>query len=76
MTITEDTAVSGEAVRVEHADGHYRADRVFIDGAQVTVLEARRYRDGGTTVYVTDAGTLTLPHRLGDPDRTPRWRPS
>jgi hypothetical protein len=33
----------------------------------------RLYRDGGTRVYETDKGTLTLPRRFGDGDRTPRW---
>jgi hypothetical protein len=69
---TEGTTVDGVAIVVIHAD-HYRDDEVFINGKPMLVRRANRFRDGGTTVYETDGGTLTLPRRINDPDRTPRW---
>lgn len=66
--VTED----GIEVRVEGHD-HYTTARVWVDGVEREVFQASRLRDGGTTRYVCDNGTLILPHRLGDHNRTPRW---
>lgn len=60
----------GVSVRVE---GLPYSPRVWLDGEEVAVTgQSRLLRDGGTRHIPTERGTLTLPHRLGDPDRTPR----
>lgn len=64
----------GIEVRVEGHD-NYPTARVWVGGVQREVFHASRLRDGGTTRYVCDGGTLTLPHRIGGSDRTPRWTP-
>lgn len=76
MTETRTTGFTAEGVRVVviHAD-RSADDAVYVGGERMRVLNVRLMRDGGTTHYDTDRGTLTLPHRIGNPDRTPRWTP-
>lgn len=75
-TLTQGTTAEGARVVVVHSGGHYADDMVFVNGREMTVQGASRLRDGGTTTYRTDGGTLTLPRRRDSSDRTPRWRPS
>lgn len=71
QTILDGTTATGRTVRVEVGD-HYADARIVIDGAEATLTERPRlYRDGGTTEYRTDRGTVRFPRRIGDPDRTP-----
>lgn len=69
MAFIGETA-DGIDVRVEGAPYH---SRVWLDGAEVAVTGREQHlRDGGTRIIPTDRGVLTLPHRLNNPDRTPR----
>lgn len=55
--------------------GEDYSPRVFLDGVEVAVTgRAQVLRDGGTRRIPTERGMLTLPHRIGDPDRIPRLR--
>lgn len=64
------TTAEGVHVRVE---GPPYKPRVWFDDAEVAVTgRPRLMRDGGTRHIPTERGTLTLPHRFGDPGRTPR----
>jgi hypothetical protein len=64
------TTAEGVDVRVE---GHPYQPRVWLDGVEVALAgRPRLLRDGGTRQIPTERGMLTLPRRLGDPDRTPR----
>lgn len=66
------TTAEGVHVRVE---GPPYSPRVWLDGLEVKVTgQPKLLRDGGTRHIPTEQGTLTLPHRLNDPDRTPRLR--
>lgn len=49
--------------------------RVWLDGVAQRVIGVDRLRDGGTTIFECEGGTLTLPRRINDRDRTPRWVP-
>lgn len=68
------TTVDGHAVEVIGWRNYFTA-RVIIDGIEQTVLRSGRYRDGGSTEFVCEGGTLFWPNRLGSDDRTPRWTP-
>lgn len=46
---------------------------VYVNMKPVRVIRVDVLRDGGSRVIKTEAGTLTLPHRMNDPDREPRW---
>lgn len=64
------TTADGIDVRVE---GDPYSPRVWLDGEEVAVTgRPRLLRDGGTRHIPIERGTLTLPHRIGDTDRTPR----
>lgn len=47
-----------------------------IDGIPSEKLGDDVLRDGGTRVLRFAAGTVVLPHRIGDDDRRPRWSPA
>lgn len=64
------TTAEGVEVRVE---GEPYSPRVWLDGVEVAVTGMPQLlRDGGTRHIPTERGRLTLPHRIGNPDRTPR----
>lgn len=70
------TGTTAEGVCVRVAGEDY-SPRVFLDGVEVAVTgRAQVLRDGGTRRIPTERGMLTLPHHVGDPDRTPRLRES
>lgn len=66
------TTADGLSVTVDGWE-HYPTARVFVDGVERIVLRASRLRDGGTTTFKCEDGTLVWPNRLGSDDRTPRW---
>ena len=69
FAFTGNTA-DGIAVRVE---GHPYSPQVWLDGVEVAVTGMPQLlRDGGTRKIPTERGLLILPHRINDPDRTPR----
>lgn len=70
----EGVTESGRTLRIDlPIAGHvYHAADIWIDGQEARVLRAGRLRDGGTTIWHTDRGSVRLPHRIGDPDHRPR----
>lgn len=64
---------SGSAVAMFEGDSP-REVKIVVNGVEAHVRESRLFRDGGTREFVTDMGNLVLPHRIGNPDRTPRWQ--
>ncbi len=66
---------AGDHLRIVEADHYYDA-QIFVNGERASVLDpvhrnALIYRDGGSRKYVTDKGRITLPKRLGNPNRVP-----
>lgn len=41
--------------------------KIQIDGEDATIEDYRHYRDGGTRVWITDQGRVTLSRKLGKP---------
>ncbi len=68
--ICDGVTADGEEVIVTLNEGVYK---VIIDRQEVEVIDVDRLRDGGTTILVlADGSTIKFPHRIKDPDRTPR----
>lgn len=62
-----------EVLAVQHGEALDDVS-ITVDGVDAVVTRIALARDGGTIAYSTDLGSLVLPHRIGDPDRTPRWQ--
>lgn len=75
-TTTRGRTADGVGIEVRHR-GPFpsQRDEVWVDGERVEVARTDLYRDGGTRTYETTKGVLTLPHKTGSDDRTPRWTP-
>lgn len=71
---------NGDLIYVDYSKGEFisyeKYFRVFVGKpgqmTGATVLEAARYRDGGTTLIVTSAGTLYVPSLFREDER-PTW---
>lgn len=66
---------TAEGVAVTTSEAGIEAPGVWLDGVAQRVIRVDRLRDGGTTIFECEEGTLTLPRRINDRDRTPRWAP-
>lgn len=70
MMRLEGKTQKGRTVAIEPGQRDRRGqERIWIDGNPVEVKDYRLYRDGGTQVYVTTGGTITLARRMNKPFR-------
>jgi hypothetical protein len=61
----------GTHVAVWAIGGDAMTIRLLIDGLPVAVHHVDVFRDGGTRMYITDAGNLVFPRRAGTHGRAP-----
>lgn len=45
---------------------------IYVNDEKAVITGYRHYRDGGTQVYETDKGNITLPHKMRSADRVPK----